>query len=547
MSLSSFVYENFFASKYVLNLNTYKVKKEARMSSEIVFSLINNMSKNNFGYEEMLGINNGHNPSDEELNKLAEFMVVETEKIPAGYTYLGQFIDHDMALDSATVDEIPPWDLISSSSISNKRTPFFNLETIYGFESPSNPDEPARAELLKPGSQSLLNLGDTVKDTIQQSFPNDLPRRSDCPIAVIVDQRNDENLAVAQTQVAFIKFHNAVVEYLKKNHGGGDTPATFETAREIVIRHYQWIIVKDFLPKIIKKSVLNDVLTEGNKFYFPKQNNVFMPLEFSVAAYRVGHSMIRNSYNWNHLFNNDSSPDLDEPSSTHIDVATLVQLRIFTGEGGMAGKNNLPSDWLINWNWFYSIDHSIALKKQKFNFASEINTKIAPLLGVLNPRVVIFNREFSLPALDLYRTRALGLPSGQAVAKTILGSKERILKPEQLANLLPENLKYKFSKKTPLWFYLLAEAEIEEAGQRLGEVGSRIVAETFVALLKLSRPSILNEDFHPNSDFCGDEGEFGMPEMLKFIRDSNKDFDELNPIKDEVVERWLKIIINQNK
>jgi ribosomal protein L14 len=505
------------------------------------------MPENGFGYDKMLEVETEFYPSDNKLDQLAEFMAIEPKKIPAGYTYLGQFIDHDIALDSATVERIPPWDLIPSSSISNKRTPFFNLETIYGFEIPTNPKEPARDKLLKDGSQSFLKLGDTVPDTIKDSFPNDLPRESNSPKAVIVDARNDENLAVAQTQVAFIKFHNAVVKDLIENHGRGDTKDTFEAAREIVIRHYQWIILKDFLPRIIKKSVLNDVLTEGNKFYFPTRKNVFMPLEFSVAAYRTGHSMIRNSYNWNHLFNDDPGAAPDEPSSVHLGTATLAELRTFTGSGGMEGKNQLPSDWLINWNLFYNIDNSIGLKKQKFNFASEINTKIASLLGFLNPELITFKREFSLPALDLYRTRAMSLPTGQAVAEIILGTKERILKPEQLVNLLPENLKYKFSKETPLWFYLLAEAEIEEGGRRLGEVGSRIVAETFVALLKLSRPSILTEDFQPNPSLGAEGGEFGMPQMLKFIRDSNKGFDELNPIREQAIKRWLDIIANHIK
>lgn len=470
------------------------------------------MSENNFSYEEMLGIGTAHNPSDDELNKLAEFMAVERERIPAGYTYLGQFVNHDIALDSATVDKIPPWNPIPVSSIFNRRTPFLNLETIYGFESPSNPNEPPRAELLEENSHTLLKLGTTVADVITKTFPNDLPRKSGSPMAVIVEPRNDENLAVAQTQVAFMKFHNAVV----KNLGRDDTKATFEFAREIVIRHYQWIILKDFLPRIIKNSVLNDVLAEGNKFYFPKPDKPYMPLEFSVAAFRAGHSMIRSVYNWNRVFNEDSN----------ILRATLTELRNFTGKHGMKGKNNLPSDWIINWNWFYNINFSSFLNKQKFNFASNIDTGLAALLASPKP----FNREFALAAQDLYRARALGLPSGQAVTKAITGSNEKILKPAQIANLLPESLKYRFSRETPLWFYLLAEAEIEEGGQTLGEVGSRIVAETFIGLLKLGKPSILNENFQPDPVYCGDDKKFGMPQMLKFVAQNNKVFDELNPL-----------------
>lgn len=477
------------------------------------------MSEIHFGYEPMFEINTPHNPSDSELNRLSEFMITERNKIPAGYTYLGQFIDHDIALDSEA--GTPPWGTIPSSNTSNKRTPFLDLETIYGFEGPYEGDRPTRAQLLKENSNTLLKLGDTKPTPIVNRIfvGKDLPRMPDSPKALIVDSRNDDNLAVAQTQVAFMRFHNAVVKHLNLD----DSTATFETARRIVIQHYQWIILKDYLPRILKTSVLNDVLTKCPQFYFPNPKTPFMPLEFSVAAFRLGHSMIRNSYNWNRFFNDDQFPT----------SATLRQLSKLTGRGGLGGNKQLSSAWAINWNWFYETPDS---PFAKFNYAESINTKISSALGLLPNHsggfARTFDRSSSLPALDLYRSRALGLPSGQQAAKRILGIEERILKPEQIANLLPANLKNSFSKETPLWFYLLAEAEIEEQGQTLGEVGSRIVAETFVNLIKLTKPSILKDNFKPNPEFFLHDKEFGMTQMLKFVKKmaGDQDFDELNPI-----------------
>lgn len=480
------------------------------------------MSENNFGYEKMLEINPAHSPSDTELDQLAKFMTERRVRVPAGYTYLGQFIDHDISLDSAVFERIQPWGTILSSNISNKRTPFLNLETIYGFESPSNPnDEPRRQLLLAENSKSLLKLGDTKATSIVNKVfvGKDLPRTPNSPMAQIVDSRNDENLAVAQTQVAFMRFHNAVVKYLNAD----DSTTTFEAARKIVIQHYQWIILKDYLPRIIKESVLNDVLTEGNKFYFPNPKVPFIPLEFSVAAFRFGHSMIRNSYNWNRFFNDDQFPS----------AATLKQLATLTGQGRLGNNNQLPGEWSINWNWFYETPDS---PRGKFNFAEAITTKISSALGLLpndsGAFPTTFDRSTSLPAKDLYRARALSLPNGQEVAKRIFGTDARILKPEQIAHLLPANLKYTFSKETPLWFYILAEAEIEEHGQTLGEVGSRIVAETIVTLIKLSNPSILKSNFNPNPDFFPHEKKFGMAQLLKFVKTmaGNQGFDELNPI-----------------
>jgi hypothetical protein len=207
----------------------------------------------------------------------------------------------------------------------------------------------------------------------------------------------------------------------------------------------------------------------------------------------------------------------------------------------LGGRNNLISDWAINWHWFYrTTNRSQGLK---FNFASEINTKLAPLLGFLPDRKTgaisrVFSRETCLAAFDLYRTRALSLPSGQTVAKMVAGSEARLLKPEQIACLLPATLKNVFSKETPLWFYLLAEAEIEENGRTLGEVGSRIVAETFVELIRLSSPSILRGNFQPEPDFFTGEREFGMRELLRFVAAKERelggnDFDPLNPLGKE--------------
>lgn len=493
---------------------------------------VKTMSENYFLYETMFGIKTEFNPSDDELNDLAKFMTDQFMGIPAGYTYLGQFIDHDMSLDSAS--RKLPWEPIPASEVFNQRTPFLNLETIYGFEIPSNKDEPARSKLIEENSKTLLRLGNTVASGgINKVFRNkDLPRVPGTAKAYIVDSRNDENLVVAQTQVAFMRFHNSVVNYLRER-GADDSVETFERARKIVIQHYQWIILHDYLPKIVRQDILDNVLNEGNQFYFPDAERPFMPLEFSVAAFRAGHSMIRDTYNWNIVFNHD-------PASSPV---SLIDLTALTGRCGLNKNLNLPSQWVINWHWFFHFPGSP--QQLKLNFASPINTKLVPLLSQLpapgtgckfSKPGEPFKRENSLAAFDLYRAKAMALPSGQAVAEKIRGTKDNVLKPEQIDNLLPKNLRSgssDFSKETPLWFYLLAEAEIEEHGNCLGEVGSRIIAETLVELIRHSEYSILKEEFQPHPDLSGDAGLFGMPQMLEFTgKYKSEDFDELNPLKE---------------
>jgi len=505
------------------------------------------MCENQFKYGPMLDFREQFHPEDSQLNELAEFMTAHFDEpaelpekpIPAGYTYLGQFIDHDIALDSATTGErLEPWVRIDPQSISNKRTPFLNLETIYGYDEPSNTGEPRRSELLEPGT-AKLKLGETSNDgLVNHVFKDrDLLRRP-TGIAIIVDSRNDDNVAVAQTQVAFTRFHNTVVKCL----GGGDPSTVFDTAREIVIQHYQRIIVEDYLPRVVKKSVFDAALDAASNdplrfkfFRLTDRRFPVMPLEFSVGAFRMGHSMIRESYNWNRNFN----------THTPASPASIVALTKLTGRCGLTTTNKrrgqLPSEWLVNWNLFYETS---AVLDPDLNLAAPINTRIAPSLGQLPSPTQnncefttdgIFRRECSLPAFDLYRTRSLGLPSGQAIARRVLDSEDGILDSERIADLLPESLREPFKGETPFWFYLLAEAEIQEKGATLGEVGSRILAETFLGFLRASPLCLLDPRVErrsiPELDEFADR--FGMPQMLHFINKyKDEEYDELDPIKE---------------
>jgi Animal haem peroxidase len=502
-------------------------------------------------YRKMFGtIKSSAEPShsDDDLKALADSMVefrkpadeAQDSKIPAGYTYLGQFIDHDISLNSKGDRfnrEQRPWEKIDVDKISNLRNPAFDLETIYGVEKSSDNGAISRDDLRDEQFPMKLRLGKTNGEnssifnaSIRKPYLRDLPRNPDSPIAMIVDKRNDSNLAVAQTQVAFIKFHNAIVSKLK----GSDPIKLFNEAREIVIRFYQHIILNDFLPRIVKESVLikvkEEVLARKNKFYRPKhEDDMFLPLEFSAAAFRTGHSMIRDSYNWNSVFVEEKS-------------ALLSQLMSLTGPGKMDGNDSrtqLPSIWLINWNWFYDINGS--KHDKEFNFAKRLGTKISSGLkfllppvkreGIVLPPPIEIEKVNSLAVLDLFRGRALGLPTGEEVANLI--KKEtgaEIFDSDKINERLPETLRETFKDKTPLWFYLLAEAELEDS-HTLGEVGSRIVAETFLKLLLESPYSILEKELTDDEKSLVEYKDvFWMSQMLQFIAVQNEEFDELNPL-----------------
>src|SRR5262249_16606550 len=214
--------------------------------------------------------------------------------IPAGVTYLGPFVDHDLTFDKT---QVMLGQNVSPAQLLQGRSPSLDLDSLYG----AGPADPVSAKFYSDGVH--LKTGKTIGTPALQGF--DLPRAGTGQSnaakrkAVIPDPRNDENLAVAQTHAAFIRFHNRVVDSLP-----AAMPAAqkFATAAETVVKPYQWMIRTDFLPRICAAAVVNDVFNNGRKAFevgATPTDVPTMPIEFSIAAYRLGHSMVRDAYNWN--------------------------------------------------------------------------------------------------------------------------------------------------------------------------------------------------------------------------------------------------------
>src|SRR3954454_8720963 len=221
-------------------------------------------------------------------------------RIPSGFTYLGQFADHDLTFDKT---DVALGTNVSATQLLQARSPSLDLDSMYG----AGPTDPESAKFYE--SDGLhLRMGKTVPaDGIAAKDGFDLPRGAGSTVAekrtaIIPDPRNDENLAVAQTHLAMIRFHNRVVDTLPASVPQGQR---FARARELVTKHYQWMIRTDFLPRICAGGVVSDVFTGGRKAFevgVPATQVPTMPIEFSVAAYRLGHSMIRSGYSWNKIF-----------------------------------------------------------------------------------------------------------------------------------------------------------------------------------------------------------------------------------------------------
>ena len=378
--------------------------------------------------------------------------------IAAGYTYLGQFIDHDVTLDPLS-DFSKPQD---PNNTLNFRTPCFDLDSVYGRGPALDPHlyDQSTGDPRTDGLKLKLGVNQAAGNGGPDSSTNppadfDVPRSQGPDFtALLGDPRNDENLIVSQLHHGFLKFHNQVIDELKDQIGPNKD--LFAEARQTVRHHYQWIVMHDFLKTMVGNDALvDDRLANGARFF--RRRPFRMPVEFAVAAYRFGHSMVRNRYKLNDAL----------PEQSLMAVFQFVRVP------------RLPvlSNWAIDFNRFFDTGSGLPVNQTRL-----IDTRLAAGLEKLPGQPAgIFA---SLAARNLVRGLSFGVPSGQCVAKR-LGIKP--LTPQQIGqDATPEEealLKGNLLKRTPLWYYVLKEAEVLRGGHHLGPVGGMIVTETFARML----------------------------------------------------------------
>jgi hypothetical protein len=483
------------------------------------------------------------------LEMTAAVVTEDHPDLPAGYTYLGQFVDHDITFDK-TVGF--PDGILSIANVVQGRSPSLDLDSLYGLGPVDESNHPEGRVIYQPDGVKLRE-GTTDPDFslgFWENFSNDLPRGDDPnhpEKASLADERNDENLAVAQTHLAFIKFHNKVVDLIKEDRvkRSLSQKGLFEEARSEVVRHYQWIILHDFLPRIVEGNVLKRVLGRGCKHFHPEPGDQFVPFEFSVAAFRFGHSLVRETYEWNKFFHAKA------PAGGNGGVADLSELFQRTGFKGQTlggGHLRLPSTWIINWTNFFDFKGFPGqVKNPNLNFAKRIDpslsaalakmrmhTRVSDELAAVLARMGLDKRNLSLATLNLLRGWLVGVPTGQSVLarlrdKAPTGQTVKRLTSDQIAKEHGQSLRSNgLHLLTPLWYYVLREAKEFHGGKRLGPVGSHIVAEAFVGLIKSSTTSILRKDKPTDKDWVPHLGpvrsnRFDMPDLLFFVN-------ELNPL-----------------
>lgn len=500
--------------------------------------------------------------------------------IAAGYTYFGQFIDHDLTFDPTSFlqKQNDPEGLVDF------RTPRFDLDCLYG----QGPDD---QPYLYEDDELHMHVGRKLRFGDDNAI--DLPRvhsSNGSPRALIGDKRNDENVIVSQLQAGFIRFHNRVADVMIARNTADNKPTTFGEVARIVRWHYQWCVLHDFLPTIVGKEMVNKVLPhllwedrdihehKPDLRFYHYEENPFIPIEFTTAAYRFGHSMVRPIYRLNTHLGTIEDPRFIEDNRLikegQIAPSSLGRQFIFAAvtNSGLNGFREFPETFAVDWNLFFGKPNPDKQGAGRVQPAYKIDTSMVNPLGFLP--------EFSQPSPDgnlltdkdgnplprlgatanlalrnLRRSQSMGLPSGQSVARamglTPLDDKYLRVGKANVDGLENNHsithYGHSFKDNAPLWFYILAEAlhnwseeaskKINEAKNlseeeknsakrkanaipvKLGSVGGRIVTETFVGLLLGDRNSFLRQEpnWEPWRDFWGDKSprDFGILELLK--------------------------------
>ncbi|SEM84154.1 peroxidase family protein [Palleronia pelagia] len=406
---------------------------------------------------------------------------VENGPADAGMTFFGQFIDHDITLDatSAIGQRIDP------RSVRNVRTPNLDLDCVYGDGPEASP------YLYSHDPEGFMLLG-------RPDSPYDLARNCHGR-ALIGDPRNDENIIVSQIQAAFVMLHNILMTMVTEGGAAkGDVHACaqmgvrrdvwhevipkdmagFEEVRRFIRLHYQWLVLKDFLPSFVEQSVIDSVLAH-DPFH---DLGPIMPAEFSVAAYRFGHATVQAKY------------DLSD-SKTGVDLFTME------GFGPRDADHDLEMARFFGAGAQKALPVGVKMAKTLFELPDSVVSK--PLMW--GDYEIPVKQAKKLALRNILRDRtAMHLVSGQQAAAHL--GLDVIPAPEALQD--------HHIDKTPLWFYCLQEASTFGAGKLTG-VGGRIVASVLIRAMKLDPESVLNlQGFQPWSGF-GDH--FSMASLMQFV------------------------------
>jgi hypothetical protein len=464
-------------------------------------------------------------------------------KLTSGFTFVGQFVDHDITFDTTPIDQQEE----DPDATTNFRVPRYDLDALYGRGPSQDP------QLYDSADRDKFKLVKTTHTTIRSDTlktPDvvyDVPRDANSK-AIIADRRNDQTIIINQMHVAMQMFHNKLVDYMRALRV--PRAAVFESARRLARWHYQWMVTHDFLPAIVGQkmadSVYKEVLTGvpiiNIKYYKPTNplGRPFIPVEFSVAAYRFGHSMTRPRYTVRDYVTTAIDPATGKNVSVAVSSVPLFEAS--ASDNNLNGSRPVPARLKIQWSKFFNLGDARTARPVR-QFDASLGGALFSMPPTALPDTV--TSENLLSVRNLKRGKLVGLPSGQAVAEAmgetpltnaqlsqnhriyvrvpIVGNVVEIVDPpgefdEENQDLTEIFAADGWNGEAPLWFYILKEAEIVGKGRELGPVGGRIVAEVLVGLLQHDKNSYLylQPTWKPAPPIAPARGKFTMADLLKY-------------------------------
>ncbi len=430
--------------------------------------------------------------------------VPATALAPAGYVFFGQFIGHDLVRSTPGGHGRGP----AVDAVENRNSGRLDLDHLYGLEPPGEPT------VAWEGARFVLGK------TQPGQHPRDL-RRNAIGAPLIHEVRNDENLILGQLTTLFQRFHNFVVGEIEAGRQRVGAPAADGSelrrqARRLVTWHYQWIVVHDYLPRVVNASVLGRALGAMN---LPARSNAFpppapyqVPLEFAMAGFRFGHSTVPDLYALNAIYSGPS-------------CATLGDVFRFTGFGkGVVAATvpprvGLPDDRIVDWRLFLELEPPPFRGNRSLPIHTGLAAGLFQLPTGFEPRELAFR--------NLQRGNQLRLPTGQEVVAALrtrgeLAAGATVLTEADLLAHAPDPgmlERHGFHRRTPLWYYVLKEAEVIEGGARLGPVGSHLVAPVFTECLRADPGSYLHDPAGWRPTLRGDTGSFTLADVVRNVGD----------------------------
>jgi hypothetical protein len=353
--------------------------------------------------------------------------------VPSGFTYGGQFVDHDLTSDLTP----QPFAPVNPVGIPNARTFRLDLDSLYG---------------SGPASSPQIYEADRTHLRVTRSNANGVPDLARNPdgSAILVEPRNDENEIISQIHTAFALAHNKLI----------DSGRTFAQAQAALISTWQHIVLDQYLPAVLGQAATSAAVNKprGQLIYKPgNPNNPMTPVEFSVAAFRFGHSEVRRAYEVN-----------EGTGKIQVFSFTLPDLR---------GGRPLPGDRQIAWGNFFNAltdpDDADGVNRR----SSDLTLISSSLFALPIPGAEASGSNV-LAFRNMLRAKFYAMPSYESVARQL--------------GVTPVGAPV-FPAGTPLWYGILRESEQATGGLEVGPVGARIIAETIVGVLEADKDSILRK------------------------------------------------------